>query len=163
MFGLRAVSILLLCLALICQQVQAQAQVFIVKGTYYHDGIYTEEGEGSNLRYKRMGGATNNGNYLYLYRGTERADTWLVGYGTRTTENGRRYGTTFEGRIASLRAPARGAEDRLPPEEGWQYVYDQYDWSRDGGESRYDEPDMRVTGFNLKEATADEMFQRGGE
>ena len=42
-------------------------------------------------------------------------------------------------------------------------MYDQYNWSRDGGESRYDEPDMRVTGFNLKEATADEMFQRGGE
>ena len=82
MFGVRAVSILLLCLALICHQVQAQAQVFIVKGAGYnlYDGIYAEEGEGSNLRYQRMGGVDTWGKYYYIYRGTERADTWLVGY-----------------------------------------------------------------------------------
>ena len=35
--------------------------------------------------------------------------------------------------------------------------------SREGEESGRDEPGMRVTGFKLKEATADEIFQRGGE
>ena len=57
--------------------------------------------------------------------------------------------------------PAGGGGDRLPPEEGWQAVAG--DGSRDGKESGRDEPNMRVTGFNLAEATADEMYQRGGE
>ena len=69
MFGVRAVSILLLCLALICHQVQAQTQVFIVKGTDYHDGIYAEEGEGINVRHKRMGGEKKVGQILLPLRG----------------------------------------------------------------------------------------------
>ena len=94
-------------MALISHKVQAQAQVFIVNGTDYHDGIYAEEGEGINVRHKRMGGEKKWGKYSYLYGGTERFDTWVVGYGT-----------TFEGRIAKYRVPAGGAGDQLPPEEG---------------------------------------------
>ena len=56
---------------------------------------------------KEWGEKKKWGKYSYLYGGTERFDTWVVGYGT-----------TFEGRIAKYRVPAGGAGDQLPPEEG---------------------------------------------
>ena len=52
-------------------QVSAAQEVFIVKGTNYNDGLFAEEGQGSNAHYKRLGGANKYGNYYYLYRGTE--------------------------------------------------------------------------------------------
>ena len=120
-----------------------------VGGVGSSDGVYSEEGEGADHRYQRMGGADEYGWYFYLYRGTERANTWVVGIGT-----------SFEARRAWYRAPAGGGGDRLPPEEDWQAVFDR---SKDGRESGRDEPDMRVTGVNLKEATADEIYEKGGE
>ena len=147
-----AVSILLFCLALI-SQVQAQAQVFIVKyapsGNF--NGIYAKEGQG----YTRMGGADDHGQYCYLYRGT---GIWAIGYAT-----------SFEDRQAWFRAPAGGEGDRLPPEKGWQDGWDNLndrrglEWGKDGYEGGESHPGMSVTGFNLKEATADEMYKRGGE
>ena len=107
----------------------ADSEVFVVKkggGTGDYDGIYAEEGEENNLRYKRMGGAmpsTNYGNYgdyLYLYWVTERADTWVLGLGR-----------TFEGSLARYRAPAGGGGDQLPAEEGWQDVSG-WQWVNDG-------------------------------
>ena len=49
----------------------------------------------------------------------------------------------------------------MPQEENWQFVNDM---SKDGRESgwAWDRPGMRVTSFTLKEATADQMFDRGG-
>ena len=148
MVGPRGPAFLLLCLPLIWQ-VEAQPKVFLVKAEGYRDGLYAEEGEGANHRWKKLGEADKKGRYSYIYRGTERADTWVVGRGQ-----------TFEERVAVFKAPAGGG-DRLPPEEGWQWVDDGS--SRDGKESGKEQPDMRVTGFNLKETTVDEFYEKGGE
>ena len=79
MVGVRAVSILLLGLPLV-YQVEAQTKVFIVKGAFTYDGIFAKGVEGSKMHFKRMGRAVS-GYYCYLYRGTERADSWVVGKG----------------------------------------------------------------------------------
>ena len=123
MICLRAVSILLLGLPLVCQveaqsraQVEAESRekVFVVNEAgwpdigLYCDGLYAKEGEGSNMQFKRMGEADKNGKYYYLYRGTEQAGTWVLGSGT-----------SFEERFAIFRASVGGGGDRLPS-EGWQ-------------------------------------------
>ena len=59
---------------------------------------------------------------------------------------------SFETREAVFRATAGGGGDLLPPDEGWQHV--------DDGEMG---SNIRVTGFNLTEATAEQMYARGGE
>ena len=104
-------AFLLFCLPLI-HQAQPQPKVFILNGATSYDGVYEEDGRGSNLRYKRMGGADEKGWYRYLYRGTHRPDTWVVGYA----------GRSFEARVGKYRAPAGGGGYRLPPEEDWQNV-----------------------------------------
>ena len=72
---------MLLCLPLI-GKVEAQPKVFVVNGAGGgSDGVFAEEGKGADHRYQRMGGADTYGHYYYLYRGTERADTWVVGRG----------------------------------------------------------------------------------
>ena len=146
MVGQRRPAFLLLCLHLICQ-VEAESTVFVVKAEGYRDGLYAEDGERADHRFKKLGEPDMKGRYCYIYRGTERADTWAVGRGR-----------SFEERVAVFKAPAGGGG--LPPEEGWQWVDD---GSRDGKESGKEQPDMRVTGFNLKETTVDEFYKKGGE
>ena len=95
-------------------QVRAQQQVFIVEqlGSYKgYSGLYAEEGQGSTKYYKRLGGESSKGHYLYLYRGTERRGTWVIGYGRN-----------FEGKWADFRAPAGSAGEDAPPERGWQWT-----------------------------------------
>ena len=149
MVGPRGPDFLLLCLPLI-SQVAAEAQAFVVSGAGYRDGVYEEQGEGADWRFQRMGGADFRGRHYYLYRGTEQADTWVLGLGR-----------TFQARYAVYRAPAGEGGERMPQEENWQFVNDM---SKDGRESgwAWDRPGMRVTSFTLKEATADQMFDRGG-
>ena len=116
---------------------------------------YAEEGQGSTKYYKRLGGASSNGNHYYLYRGTERRGTWVLGWG----EN-------FEARRAHYRAPAGSAAGQPPPLSGWQHVYDGgifSDGSKDGKRSGKDVPNMRVTRLQLDEKeTAAGVFERGG-
>ena len=134
-------------------QVSAAQKVIIVSGTSsdYFDGLYAEEGHGSSAHYKRLGGANSGGWYDYLYRGTERQGTWVLGV---NNEN------NFERTIAQYRAPARSAGVDVPPERGWQRVSD---GSKDGGESGGDRPNIRVTGFQLdEEETAAGVYERGG-
>ena len=156
MVRLRRLAFLLLYFALI-NKVAAEAQICIVKGTNngYYDGIY-DQGQGTTLYYRRMGGPDSRENHVYLYRGTEQVNTWVLGEGT-----------SFDDLYAVYRAPAGG--DQLPAQQGWQMVYDgnedMTNGSRDGRESSHSWTlhDMRVTGFKLKEATAEVMYQRRGE
>ena len=122
----------------------------VVQGASWLDGLYAEEGHGSTKHYKRLGGADINGDYFYLYRGTERRGTWVLGVGKN-----------FETRRADYRAPAGSAAGQPPPLSGWQYVYDGR--SKDGRESGRDVPNMRVTRLQLDEKeTAAGVFERGG-
>ena len=132
------------------ESVGARKEVFVVEGTIYgYDGLYAEEGHGSSKHYKRLGGANSYGNYYYLYRGTERRGTWVLGWGKN-----------FETRIGYYRAPAGSAAGQPPPLRGWQHVKD---WSKDGKESGIDAPNVRVTRLQLDEKeTAAGVFERGG-
>ena len=131
-------------------QVGARKEVFVVEGHLgYGDGFYAEEGHRSSAHYKRLGGADDGGDHFYLYRGTERRGTWVLGWGKN-----------FETRIARFRAPAGSAAGQPPPVSGWQYVID---GSKDGEESWDDRPNVRVTRLQLDEKeTAAGVFERGG-
>ena len=136
-------------------------QVFFVSNAEGRDGIFEQVDQGTNMTYyKRMGGAVggfhsytlvrgNGGQYTYMYRGTQQADSWVLG-------NGRWFGE----RYGVFRAPIEGG-GRVPPKTGWQLVVDHK--SPDGGASWGKLPNMRVDGFNLKVATAKEMYERSGE
>ena len=147
--GPRGLAAFLFFLAL-SSTVRAREEVFLVEGTSYYDGLYAEEGHGSSKHYKRLGGADNYGFYFYLYRGTERRGTWVLGDGNN-----------FEQRRANYRAPAGSAAGQPPPLSGWQGGV--HDGSEDGKESRKDRPNVRVTRLQLDEKeTAAGVFERGG-
>lgn len=131
-------------------QVGARKEVFVVEGHLgYGDGFYAEEGHRSSAHYKRLGGADDGGDHFYLYRGTERRGTWVLGQGKN-----------FKTREALYRAPAGSATGQPPPVSGWQNVYD---WSKDGAESGSDRPSLKVTRFQLGEKeTAAGVFEQGG-
>ena len=123
--------------------------MFCVEGTDGDDGLYAEEGHGSSAYYKRLGGVDSYGRYWYLYRGTERRGTWVLGVGKN-----------FETRRARYRAPAGSAAGQPPPVRGWQYVSD---GSKDGRESVIYWSNERVTRLQLdKKETAVGVFERGG-
>ena len=146
--GPRGLAAFLFFLAL-SSTVRARKEVFVVEGANHRNGLYAEEGHGSTKHYKRLGGASSHGNYYYLYQGTEQRGTWLLGYG----EN-------FETREALYRAPAVSAAGQPPLVIGWRTVPG---GSKDGGESGSDEPNVRVTGFQLDEkGTAAGVLERGG-
>ena len=124
----------------------------LVEDTYdrYRDGLYAEEGHGSTKHYKRLGGANSGDYYCYLYRGTERRGTWVIGDGKN-----------FETRRGAYRAPAGSATGQPPPISGWKHVWDR---SKDGGESGDDKPNIRVTRLGKldEKETAAGVFERGG-
>ena len=100
-------------------------QVFFVSNAEGRDGIFEQVDQGTNMTYyKRMGGAVsgfhsytlvrgNGGQYTYMYRGTQQADSWVLG-------NGRWFGE----RYGVFRAPTEGGENWVPPKQGWQLVID---------------------------------------
>ena len=149
--GPRGLAAFLFFLALSSTVRARKVEVVVVEGACCgFDGLYAEEGHGSTKHYKRLGGATFLGNYYYLYRGTERRGTWVLGRGK-----------SIETRRAWFRAPAGSAANQPPPLSGWQGVC--CDLSKDGSESGSDDPNMRVTRLQLDEKeTAASVFERGG-
>ena len=106
-------------------QVSAAEEVFIVEGAGDNgvDGLYVEEGQGSSATayYKRLGGADSDGYYYYLYRGTERQGTWVLGCafnGDNFEENKDLYKDLTD--LRYYRAPVGSAGEDAPPERGWQ-------------------------------------------
>ena len=76
-------------------------------------------------------------------------DPWVLGAGKN-----------FEKRRANYRAPTGSAPGQPPPVSGWQDVFD---GSKDGEESGWDSPKVRVTRLQLDEKeTAAGVFERGG-
>ena len=146
--GPRGLAAFLFFLAL-SSTVRAREEVVVVEGVGF-DGLYAEEGHGSTKYYKKLGGANSNGDYFYLYRGTERRGTWVLGAGKN-----------FEARRAEYRAPAGSAAGQPPPVSGWKYVYDR---SKDGTGNRRDKPNLRVTRLGQldEKETAAGVFERGG-
>ena len=88
--GPRGLAAFLFFLAL-SSTVRARREVVVVESTSVccYDGLYAEEDHGPthykhykhDKHYKKLGGASSAGSYSYLYRGTERRGTWVLGHG----------------------------------------------------------------------------------
>ena len=105
-----------------------------VTGAGSYNGVYEEESE-PELHYKKLGGAHNLGlrYYNFLYKGSQRGDTWILGRGE-----------TLSTAKAWYRAPA--VEGR-PLASQWGWVVD---GSREGREEGIPKPKIKVVGVETE-------------
>jgi len=117
----------------------------VTGATSYYNGVYEERRE-PELYYILLGGGdgsrpsvSSDGNYYFLYKGSQHGDTWILGWGK-----------TLSTAKAAFRAPA--VEGR-PPADQWSWVCCESRELREGKEEGDPWPDMRVVGVEMEMET----------
>ena len=133
------VSVLLLMLKLKRVELGTPTLLVVAGFPKARDGLY-EEKKWPEHYYKKIGGANEFGNFLFIYTDSRRHNTWILGFGKTLNET-----------TALHRAPS---VDGRPSVNGWSYVYD---GTREGKVNGSSEPDLRVVGSNNSKEFMEQM------